>query len=373
MALLSMDKSLIAEKLKAVTRTIASLDKQFGKGTLMAMNDQPYEMVEALPTGSLGLDRALGIGGIPRGRIVEVFGPESSGKTTLALHTIAECQRAGGVCAFVDAEHALDMGYAEALGVDPKRLFIAQPDFGEQALEVVDALVHSGGVDLVVVDSVAALTPKAEIEGDVGDAHVGLQARMMSQALRKVTAAAAREKTCVIFLNQLRQKIGVTYGSNETTTGGNALKFFASVRIDVRRIGGLKDGEENIGNRVRFRVVKNKCAPPFAQAECDVLFGKGISRACELLDLAVEAGVIEKAGAWYSFGPTRLGQGRERVREYLEGDGDLFAAIHGATLQALASRKLAAVAKGAKGAGAAGGGGAIGVESDDEEPLALAA
>jgi recombination protein RecA len=304
---------------KAIELTLATIEKQFGKGAIMRMGDgQQVANVATISTGSLGLDIALGIGGIPRGRVVEVYGPESSGKTTLTLHAVAEAQRAGGVCAFVDAEHALDIGYAKKLGVDTADLLIAQPDTGEQALEITDMLVRSNAVDLVVIDSVAALVPKAEIEGEMGDTHVGLQARLMSQALRKLTGTISKSKTCVIFINQIRMKIGVMFGSPETTTGGNALKFYASQRLDIRRIGSIKRGDENIGNRTRVRVVKNKLAPPFREVEFDILYGRGISKSGELVDLATDLGIVDKAGAWYSYQKDRIGQGRENARTYLE-------------------------------------------------------
>jgi recombination protein RecA len=333
----------LSQKLALVGKAMQSLDKQFGKGTLIHLESHTPEPVEYISTGSLALNRALGCGGLPRGRIVEIYGPESSGKTTLALHVVAECQKLGGVAAFVDAEHALDLDYAKALGVNEAQLFISQPDHGEQALEVVDTLVKSGGMDVIVIDSVAALTPKAELAGEVGDAHVGLQARMMNQALRMITANAARSKVTVVFLNQIRQKIGVTFGSPETTTGGNALKFFASVRIDVRRIGALKDGERNTGNRTKFKVVKNKCAPPFGVGESDILFGTGFDTPGELVDLAVEFGLIEKSGAWYSMGKERLGQGRDTVRALIEAKPslreDLLKKIEAAEAEARAARK----------------------------------
>src|SRR5688500_10669933 len=283
----------------------------------MRMGEQPLVPVETIPSGSLALDIAMGIGGFPRGRVVEIFGPESSGKTTLTLHVVAEAQKLGGVCAFVDAEHALDVSYAKKLGVNTADLLLAQPDTGEQALEIVDMLVRSNAVDVVVIDSVAALVPKAEIEGEMGDAHVGLQARLMSQALRKLTATISKSKTCVIFINQIRMKIGVMFGNPETTTGGNALKFYASVRMDIRRIGALKDGEVVVGNRTRVKVVKNKMAPPFREVEFDILYGKGISREGDLLDMGVLANVVEKSGAWYTYAGERIGQGREAAKQYL--------------------------------------------------------
>ncbi len=318
----------VKERVKAVAAALATIEKQFGKGTIMRLGDSdPAEAPPVIPTGSLGLDRALGIGGLPRGRVVEVFGPEASGKTTLALHAIAECQRSGGVAAFIDAEHALDVTYAAALGVGLDDLLVSQPDAGEQALEVADVLIRSGAVDLVVVDSVAALVPRAEIEGEMGDTHVGLQARLMSQALRKLTAQVSRQLATVLFINQIRHKIGVMFGSPETTTGGNALKFYASVRLDIRRIGAVKRGNEAVGNRTRVKVVKNKLAPPFRMVEFDVLYGKGICRAGELIDLGLDCGVVEKSGAWFSLGEERLGQGREGVRERLGSEPELMAQL----------------------------------------------
>ena len=306
-------------KKKSLELAIKQIDKQFGKGTILRMGDREIEPIDAINTGSLGLDLALGIGGVPKGRIVEIYGPESSGKTTLTLHLIAQCQKAGGVCAFVDAEHALDPNYAKNLGVDIDNLYISQPDFGEQALDVVEPLARSGAVDLIVVDSVAALTPKNEIDGDMGDQHVGLQARLMSQALRKLTSVVHKMGSTVIFINQIRMKIGAMgYGTPETTTGGNALKFYSSVRIDVRRIATLKQGEDPVGNRVRVKVVKNKVAPPFKQAEFDIMFGEGISREGELMDYGVKLDIIDKSGAWFSYGSTKLGQGRENAKAFLK-------------------------------------------------------
>lgn len=306
-------------KKKSLELAIKQIDKQFGKGTILRMGDREIEPIDAINTGSLGLDLALGIGGVPKGRIVEIYGPESSGKTTLTLHLIAQCQKAGGVCAFVDAEHALDPNYAKNLGVDIDNLYISQPDFGEQALDVVETLARSGAVDLIVVDSVAALTPKNEIDGDMGDQHVGLQARLMSQALRKLTSVVHKMGSTVIFINQIRMKIGVTgYGTPETTTGGNALKFYSSVRIDVRRIATLKQGDDPVGNRVRVKVVKNKVAPPFKQAEFDIMFGEGISREGELMDYGVKLDIIDKSGAWFSYASTKLGQGRENAKAFLK-------------------------------------------------------
>ncbi len=304
---------------KALSAALSQIEKQFGKGSVMRMGDSgALHDVEAISTGSLGLDIALGIGGVPRGRVVEIYGPESSGKTTLTLQIIAEAQRTGGTCAFVDAEHALDPVYAEKLGVNIDDLLVSQPDTGEQALEITDMLVRSGAVDVVVVDSVAALTPKAEIEGDMGDSHMGLQARLMSQALRKLTANIKRANTLVIFINQIRMKIGVMFGNPETTTGGNALKFYASVRMDIRRIGAIKKGDEVIGSQTRVKVVKNKVAPPFKQTEFEILYGEGISREGELIDLGVQHGLIDKAGAWYSYNGDRIGQGKDNVRNFLK-------------------------------------------------------
>ena len=316
------------EQQKALAAVLAQLDKAFGKGTVMRLGDQTAALdIQAISTGSLGLDIALGIGGLPRGRIVEIYGPESSGKTTLTLQVIAEAQKAGGTTAFIDAEHALDPIYARKLGVDTDNLYITQPDTGEQALEITDALVRSGAFDVVVVDSVAALTPKAEIEGDMGDSHVGLQARLMSQALRKLTANIKRTNTLVIFINQIRMKIGVSYGSPETTTGGNALKFYASVRLDIRRIGSVKNGDEVLGNQTRVKVVKNKVAPPFKQAEFEILYGEGISHLGEVIDLGVAIDAIKKSGAWYSYGDEKIGQGKEKVRAFLKEKPELATEI----------------------------------------------
>ncbi|WP_297811851.1 recombinase RecA [uncultured Helicobacter sp.] len=304
---------------KAIELAIKQIDKAFGKGALIRLGDKPVEKIDSISTGSLGLDIALGIGGVPKGRIIEIYGPESSGKTTLALQIVAECQKKGGICAFIDAEHALDVTYAKRLGVDVENLLVSQPDFGEQALEILETLTRSGGVDLIVIDSVAALTPKSEIDGDMGDQHVGLQARLMSQALRKVTGVIHKMNTTVIFINQIRMKIGVMgYGSPETTTGGNALKFYASVRIDVRRIATLKQGEQNIGNRVKAKVVKNKVAPPFRGAEFDIMFGEGISKEGELIDYGVKLDIVDKSGAWLSYKDKKLGQGKENAKAFLK-------------------------------------------------------
>ncbi|MCK0143553.1 recombinase RecA [Aliiroseovarius sp. F20344] len=308
-----------SDKQKALDSALAQIERQFGKGSIMKLGaDNPVSEIESTSTGSLGLDIALGIGGLPKGRIVEIYGPESSGKTTLTLHCVAEEQKKGGVCAFVDAEHALDPLYARKLGVDLDELLISQPDTGEQALEIVDTLVRSGAVNMVVVDSVAALTPKSELEGDMGDSNVGVQARLMSQAMRKLTSSIARSNCMVIFINQIRMKIGVMFGSPETTTGGNALKFYSSVRLDIRRIGAIKDRDEVVGNATRVKVVKNKVAPPFKQVEFDIMYGEGISKMGELLDLGVKAGVVEKSGAWFSYGDERIGQGRENAKTYLK-------------------------------------------------------
>ncbi|GBQ11294.1 recombinase RecA [Swaminathania salitolerans] len=305
------------DRTKALEGALSQIERAFGKGSIMRMGQRPKEQVDVISTGSLGLDIGLGIGGLPRGRIIEIYGPESSGKTTLALHAIAEAQKKGGTCAFVDAEHALDPGYARKLGVDVDNLLLSQPDAGEQALEIADTLVRSGAVDVLVVDSVAALVPRAELEGDMGDSHVGLHARLMSQALRKLTGTVSRSNTMVIFLNQIRMKIGVMFGNPETTTGGNALKFYASVRLDIRRIGSIKDRDEVVGNQTRVKVVKNKMAPPFRQVEFDIMYGEGISKVGELIDLGVKANIVEKSGAWFSYDSTRVGQGRENAKQFL--------------------------------------------------------
>jgi recombination protein RecA len=316
---LKMEKTMDTNKQKALDAALGQIERQFGKGSVMRMGDSTANKdIEAVSTGSLGLDIALGIGGLPKGRVVEIYGPESSGKTTLTLQAIAECQKQGGTAAFVDAEHALDPSYAEKLGVNVEDLLVSQPDTGEQALEITDMLVRSNAVDIVIVDSVAALTPKAEIEGDMGDTHVGLQARLMSQALRKLTANIKRSNTLVIFINQIRMKIGVMFGNPETTTGGNALKFYSSVRLDIRRSGAIKKGDEILGNETKVKVVKNKVAPPFKVAEFDILYGEGISRESEIITLGVKLGFIEKAGAWYSYQGERIGQGKENVRNYLK-------------------------------------------------------
>jgi recombination protein RecA len=308
---------------RAVEQAISQIEKQFGRGSIMKMGEERVIDIPAISTGSLALDIALGIGGVPRGRVLEVFGPESSGKTTLALHIAAEAQAKGGMVAFVDAEHALDVGYARKLGVDVDSLLVSQPDTGEQALDIVEILVRSGGIDVLIVDSVAALVPRAEIEGDMGDHHMGLQARLMSQALRKLTAAISKSKTCVIFINQIRMKIGVMFGNPETTTGGNALKFYATLRLDIRRIGAIKEGDQVVGNRTRVKIVKNKIAPPFKEAEFDLLYGHGISKEGDILDLGVSLGIVEKNGAWFSFGEERIGQGRQNVKRFLAENTDI--------------------------------------------------
>ena len=326
---------------KAIDLALSAIDKQFGKGAIMRLGKDPIDReVHVIPTGSLGLDIALGIGGLPRGRIVEVYGPESSGKTTLTLHIVAEAQKRGGVCAFIDAEHALDVNYAKKLGVKTEELLVSQPDCGEQALEIADMLVRSNAIDVIVIDSVAALTPKAELEGEMGDAHVGLQARLMSQALRKLTGAIARSRTMVVFINQIRMKIGVMFGSPETTTGGNALKFYSSVRLDIRRIGAIKKEEDVIGNRTRVKVVKNKLAPPFKEVEFDILYGHGVSREGDLVDLASDANIIDKSGAWFSFGGERIGQGRENAKQFLIEHPDTYNAIEAKVLAHYGVRRI---------------------------------
>lgn len=324
---------------RAVEQAISQIEKQFGRGSIMKMGDEKIMDIPAISTGSLALDMALGIGGVPRGRVLEIYGPEASGKTTLALHVAAEAQAKGGMVAFVDAEHALDVGYARKLGVDVESLLVSQPDTGEQALDIAEILVRSGAIDLLVIDSVAALVPRAEIEGEMGDHHVGLQARLMSQALRKLTAAISRSMTCVIFINQIRMKIGVMFGNPETTTGGNALKFYSTVRLDIRRIGAIKDGDQVIGNRTRVKVVKNKIAPPFKEAEFDIIYGKGISKEGDILDLGVSLGIIEKSGAWYSFGDERIGQGRENVKNFLAENQDIMEKITESVLEKMGLKK----------------------------------
>jgi recombination protein RecA len=320
-------KEISQEKLKALQSTLDKIEKDFGKGSIMKMGDKAVADVASISSGSIALDTALGIGGYPRGRVVEIFGPESSGKTTLAIHAIAEAQKLGGIAAIIDAEHAFDRSYAEKLGVDVETLLISQPDNGEQALEIADNLIRSGAIDIIVIDSVAALTPKAEIEGEMGDSKMGLQARLMSQALRKLTGTISKTNTCCIFINQLRDKIGVMFGNPETTTGGNALKFYSSVRVDIRKLNQLKDGEESTGNRVRVKIVKNKLAPPFKKAEFDIIFGEGISRTGEIVDLGVECNIIKKSGSWFSYGETKLGQGRDGVRQLLLDNPELAGEI----------------------------------------------
>lgn len=329
-------KTVNTEKLKALQLTLDKLEKTYGKGTIMKLGDNSVEPLEAISTGSLGLDIALGIGGLPKGRIVEIYGPESSGKTTLAIHAIANVQKNGGIAAIIDAEHAFDRFYAEKLGVDTQSLLISQPDNGEQALEIADNLIRSGAVDLVVIDSVAALTPKAEIEGEMGDSRMGLQARLMSQALRKLTGTINKTGCCCIFINQLREKIGVMFGNPETTTGGNALKFYASVRLDIRRVSQIKEGEVVAGNHVRVKVIKNKVAPPFRQAEFDIIFGEGISRVGEIIDIGVEKGIIKKSGSWFSYDDTKLGQGRDSVKALFHENPDLAEEIEAKIKAALA-------------------------------------
>jgi recombination protein RecA len=333
-------QELNTEKLKALQLTLEKLDKTFGKGAVMKLGDSPVEKVEVIPTGSITLDLALGINGYPKGRVVEIYGPESSGKTTLAIHAIAEVQKQGGIAAFIDAEHAFDQFYAKKLGVDIANLLISQPDNGEQALEIADNLIRSGAVDLVVIDSVAALTPKAEIEGEMGDSQMGLQARLMSKALRKLTGSISKAGCCCIFINQLREKIGVMFGNPETTTGGNALKFYASVRLDIRRSTQLKDGEEITGNRVKVKVVKNKVAPPFRKAEFDIMYGEGISKVGEIIDLGVELNILKKSGSWFSYGETRLGQGRDSIKTLLLDNPELADELEAKIKEAIVSPNL---------------------------------
>ena len=330
-----MSKKDQSAKLKALELTLGKLEKSYGKGVVMKLGDRVVEDIEAIPTGSIGLDLALGIGGYPRGRVIEIYGPESSGKTTLTIHAIAEVQKQGGIAAFIDAEHAFDAAYAKNLGVDVDNLYISQPDNGEQALEIADHLISSGAVDLVVIDSVAALTPKSEIEGEMGDSKMGLHARLMSQALRKLTATISKTQCTVIFINQIRMKIGVMFGNPETTTGGNALKFYSSIRLDIRRIGAIKNGEDIIGNRTRVKVVKNKVAPPFRKVELDIMFGEGISRSGEVLDKAVDLDVVNKSGSWFSYGDTKLGQGRDAVKQMIADNPELAQEIEKKIKEAL--------------------------------------
>ncbi|MBS1568206.1 MAG: recombinase RecA [Bacteroidetes bacterium] len=332
------------DKLKALQLTMDKMEKSFGKGAIMRMGDDAIEKVEVIPSGSIGLDLALGVGGYPKGRIVEIFGPESSGKTTLAIHAIAECQRNGGIAAIIDAEHAFDRFYAESLGVDTENLLISQPDNGEQALEIADNLIRSGAIDILVVDSVAALTPRAEIEGEMGDSAVGMQARLMSKALRKLTSTISKTGCCCIFINQLREKIGVMFGNPETTTGGNALKFYASIRLDIRRSNQIKEGESVLGNRTKVKVVKNKVAPPFRKAEFDIMYGKGISKTGEIIDMGVELGIIKKSGSWFSYEDTKLGQGRDGVRQLLEDNSELCTELEARIKTAMENTPAVAVA-----------------------------
>ncbi len=327
------------EKVKALQLTLDKLEKTYGKGTIMRLGDNAIDAVEVISTGSIGLNAALGIGGLPKGRVIEIYGPESSGKTTLALHAIAESQKMGGIAAFIDAEHAFDRFYAQKLGVDVENLLVSQPDNGEQALEITENLIRSGAIDIIVIDSVAALTPKSEIEGEMGDSKMGLQARLMSQALRKLTSTISKTSTCCIFINQLREKIGVMFGNPETTTGGNALKFYASVRLDIRKQTQLKEGDEVVGNHVKVKVVKNKVAPPFRKAEFDIIFGEGISRAFEIIDLATEFNVIKKSGSWFSYGDTKLGQGRDAVKKILQDNPELADELEGKLMEVLNPHK----------------------------------
>jgi recombination protein RecA len=340
MATTKEDKSQASEKLKALQLTLDKIEKSYGKGTIMKMGENQIEEIPVIPSGSLGLDVALGVGGFPRGRVIEIYGPESSGKTTLAIHAIAEAQKLGGLAAFIDAEHAFDRSYASALGVDMDNLYISQPDNGEQALEIVDHLIRSGALDIVVIDSVAALTPKAEIEGEMGDSKMGLQARLMSQALRKLTGTISKTGTCCMFINQLRDKIGVMFGNPETTTGGNALKFYSSVRLDIRKISQLKDGDEATGSRTRVKIVKNKLAPPFKKAEFDILYGEGISKIGEIIDYGVDCNIIKKSGSWFSYGETKLGQGRDGVKQILADNPELMEEIEKKVITALKTQAV---------------------------------
>lgn len=333
------DNNINKEKLKALQLTLDKIDKDYGKGTIMKMGDRAVADVPSISSGSISLDMAMGVGGFPRGRVIEIYGPESSGKTTLAIHAIAEAQKTGGIAAIIDAEHAFDRFYAEKLGVDVENLLISQPDNGEQALEIADHLIRSGAIDIIVIDSVAALTPKAEIEGEMGDSRMGLQARLMSQALRKLTANINKTNTTCIFINQLREKIGVMFGNPETTTGGNALKFYATVRIDIRRIGQIKDGEDISGNRTRVKIVKNKLAPPFKKAEFDIMYGEGISKIGEIVDLGVENDIVKKSGSWFSYGETKLGQGREAVKQLLKDNPELADELEGKIIESFKNKK----------------------------------
>jgi len=334
-------KEVNTAKIKALQLTLDKLEKSYGKGSIMKLGDQPAQDIEVISSGSLTMDIALGVGGYPRGRIVEIYGPESSGKTTLAIHAIAEAQKAGGIAAFIDAEHAFDQFYAKNLGVDTDNLYVAQPDNGEQALEIADNLIRSGAIDILVIDSVAALTPRAEIEGEMGDSQMGLQARLMSKALRKLTGSIKKANTTVIFINQLREKIGVMFGNPETTTGGNALKFYASVRVDIRRSSQIKDGDEVMGNRTRIKIVKNKVAPPFRKAEFDIMYGKGISKVGEILDLGVDLGIVKKAGSWFSYGDTKLGQGRDAVKSLIKDNPELMEELEVKIIEAMTKDKEA--------------------------------
>ena len=336
---MAKDIEVNKEKLKALQLTLDKLEKTYGKGTVMKLGDNAIENVEVISTGSIALDDALGVGGLPKGRVVEIYGPESSGKTTLAIHAIAEAQKAGGIAAFIDAEHAFDRFYAQKLGVDVENLLVSQPDNGEQALEITENLIRSGAIDIIVIDSVAALTPRSEIEGEMGDSKMGLQARLMSQALRKLTSTISKTATCCIFINQLREKIGVMFGNPETTTGGNALKFYASIRLDIRKVNQIKDAEDVIGNRVKVKVVKNKLAPPFRKAEFDIIYGEGISRLGEIIDLGVDHNIIKKSGSWFSYGETKLGQGRDAVKKLLQDNPELADELEGKIRELLRNKK----------------------------------